>query len=198
MSTHFKIGIRQTVDRARHPALGEGRAVYDNGPCAFIADSGEVLRLQSCGLGGWAQDRGPWLVATTEEGDRVELEKRGLQAGATHRRIMAYDKIRGWLVTMPHPIGEPNPGFTRCTFMRDDGENVRMFWHAVHVGLPGTMKRMKRNGYKEKPFELYWNTLTLCEGKGHFTYCLEDYADKVQWPAPKGVCARTLQLPGVP
>ena len=45
-------GPRQTVDRVCHPTLGEGIAVYHNGPAYFQADSGEVVMMRSIDLGG--------------------------------------------------------------------------------------------------------------------------------------------------
>lgn len=180
-SASFEIGPRQTVDRALHPELGEGRAVYDNGPCAFLADSGEFLALKSCAWGGWSKDRGSFLVAVLANGDRIELELSGRQRGDTHERIMAYDRNCGWLVWVAAPIDDPPVPFVRMRFDRDDGKSVSLFGKIAECGLPGTLKRQgRRKNKSDLPHERHWVTWRLVGGET-FIYCLEKYADQVQW-----------------
>lgn len=127
------IGERQTVDRARHPVLGEGRAVYDNGPARFIADDGRVEAFEAIGLGGGR--RGPpeytWLRARTNAGVVVELETTNRPSGRRHWRIAAMLGGAGWI-----SVAEGR----HVTFEPDVGKPVSFDIHSMWVGLPSDRK----------------------------------------------------------
>lgn len=96
------IGDRQTVQRAKHPKLGEGRLVYGNGPVFFLADSGEVEpydRAGWSGSGSASSSRGEYREHYAERfGARVLFDSTGRDCGATHERIVSQDGRAGWLV----------------------------------------------------------------------------------------------------
>ncbi len=131
------IGERQTVARARHPMLGEGRAVYRNGPDFFIADSGEVVEFTHMGLGG-ASEKRSWLVGHLPGGTRVELEQYGRDHGKHHDRIVTEDGRPGWLSWWFDDFG------TWChVFEPDGGEPQKFAATYCHVGHPKDRKKTK-------------------------------------------------------
>lgn len=98
--SEIQIGERQTVDRAKHPTLGEGRAVYDNGPCFFLADSGEVEHFKRpAGSGSRSSPtRYSYAAFYRLDGSEVELETTDRESGQRHSRVVAEDGRAGWLV----------------------------------------------------------------------------------------------------
>lgn len=96
----MNIGERQTVDKVRHPALGEGRLVYDNGPIFFVADSGEVEHYHFLGERGSCS--GPpkysYCKAHREDGAVIEFDRTDRASGRRHDRIVTVDGRAGWLV----------------------------------------------------------------------------------------------------
>ena len=92
----MNIGERQTVQRAKHPTLGEGRLVYDNGPAFFIADSGEVEKYDAAG---WAGCGVSGSRAYAQRGsERFELDTTDREKGPSHERVVTHDGRPGWLV----------------------------------------------------------------------------------------------------
>lgn len=132
-----QIGDRQKVSRVKHPAFGEGRAVYQNGPAFFVADSGLVVHFDKIDAGGASQTRS-WLVARVD-GTRVELEKIGRDHGKTHDRVVAEDGRAGWLVWWFDEFG------TWCNvFEPDDGSEPLKFGATfAYVGHPKDRKKAK-------------------------------------------------------
>mgnify|MGYP003558426350 FL=1 len=171
------IGKRQTVDRAKHPTLGEGVAVYDNGPAFFRSDAGSVERYTrlgfgSCGVGG------SWLRAITVGGAEVRLDVTGRVHGDRHWRIMTYGKARGWMVQVAKPV-------LHWRWEPDGGTPIAFEFDIMRAGTPGAMKRqVRRKNFREMPYEQYWSTFTARDGK-HFVWCNESDADKVSWPKGK-------------
>lgn len=134
MTTHAP-GPRQAVDRACHPTLGDGVAVYNNGPAYFAADSGEVVVMREIGFGGWCKAEGSWLVADPLDGPRVKLATTGRQRGERHERVVADMLGAGWLVGLSGQM-------RRWRFEPDGGGNaivldvVQMF-----IGKPSDMTK---------------------------------------------------------
>lgn len=92
----YTIGDRQTVDRAKHPTLGEGRLVHRNGPAFFIADSGEWCDLTDVGWGGSeSTPRRSWKTAR-QGGKRIEIDELD-DGGESHCRVYVHTRGRGWL-----------------------------------------------------------------------------------------------------
>lgn len=88
MSEQMTIGERQTVQRAKHPTLGEGRLVHDNGPAFFVADSGEVEHYKS------AFCSQAWL----KDGREIKFDTKGYPNAKSHQRIVRLsDGKPGWL-----------------------------------------------------------------------------------------------------
>jgi hypothetical protein len=95
---HPEIGPRQTVDRAKHPTLGEGRLVHRHGPSFFVADSGEWCALTNVGSGGSSSSpRRSWCTAE-QDGKRIELDDTNRQSGARHDRAYVHNHGVGWLI----------------------------------------------------------------------------------------------------
>jgi hypothetical protein len=173
---------RQTVDRAKHPDLGEGVVVYDNGPAWFRSDGGEVVPLASVGFGGASKDR-HYLRAALPDGKRIELDTTGRQAGDRHVRVMTYGKRRGWLVQVARPIDEPYTPFIRERWEPDGGQVIKMHVVVLERGTPGANARYERRKPKRYlPEEEHWITYTLSD-KTTFVFCYEKDAEVVQWPA---------------
>lgn len=132
------IGERQKVTRARHPSLGEGRAVYQNGPAFFIADSGHVVHFEQLDVGGASQTRS-WLVARLPGGDRLEIDEVGRDHSKTHERIVSEDGRPGWLVWWFDEFG------TWCNVFEPDdgGESLKFGATFAHVGHPKDRNKTK-------------------------------------------------------
>lgn len=185
MSGGFVIGPRQTVDRCAHPALGEGRAVYRNGPAAFIADSGEVVPYASIdigGAGGASSPRGrhSYIVARAYDGAtgiaRVELDTLDRPRGDRHDRVVERMLGPGWLVA----LGAENPAKPDRMVHRFEpdsgGAPVVLHVHTMFVGLPPYKPRRREQvGAAEG-----W--LTIEGDEGTLSYQREERATK---PAEK-------------
>ena len=142
---------RQTIDHCAHPSLGPGRAVYDNGPAFFLADTGECVPMQKIGMGGFATDkaeggRRSWIVATTMDGQRVELDTLDRKRGDRHTRIVTYDGRPGWMVSLQGT----GAGAAIFRFEPDVGEHELRTWDVAHTGTPEEYKRWTRQGAKAK------------------------------------------------
>jgi hypothetical protein len=125
------IGERQTVSRAKHPTLGEGRAVYRNGPAFFVADSGDVVAYQKIDMGRCGVS-GSFLRARAADGEKVELEVTKRDSGKTHERVVTEDGRPGWLVWWFDEFG------TWCNVFEpnDGGEPLKFGATYAHVGRP--------------------------------------------------------------
>jgi hypothetical protein len=127
---------RQTHQRCKHPTLGEGVAIYDNGPARFVADSGETVAYSEIGWGGYSA-HGPmksWLIAVDVNG-RTNLDTSDQKRGERHRRIATMEGRRGWLVELQVTRG------WLSRFEPDDGAEPETF--AYTVWSRGTPKQQK-------------------------------------------------------
>lgn len=172
---------RQTHQRCKHPSLGEGVAIYDNGPARFVADSGEQIAYTRIG-GGGCSSIGPmesWINATAPDGQVVRLDTSDRKGGERHKRIASIDGQRGWLVDIPAKgnsllarFDEDNSGSPGELFMYD----------FIHVGTPreykaheAAMKKANRRG------ERYTETVpSPWITAGDFIYCREP-----EYPGPE-------------
>lgn len=171
------IGDRQTVDRAKHPTLGEGVAVYDNGPAFFRSDDGKIERYSELGIGGFGQG-GSWLRAKLPSSETVRLDVTDRPHGDRHWRIMTHGKVRGWLVQVAKPV-------LHWRFEPDRGEAKVFEFSVMKVGTPGALeKQERRKDRRELPHEQHWFTWTTRGGE-NFVWCNERDADKVTWAEPK-------------
>ncbi len=162
--TDMQPGHRQTVDRALHPTLGEGIAVYENGPAFFQSDAGQVERMAKIGLGG-SGSNGSYLVARTTGGDRIELKTTKRQRGDHHCRRWSPIFGDGWLVLESTPHGE-RLGYMPARFDADSGTVVRFKVTVMHVNRPAFYKA---NAKKKKPMldpeEEQWTTYVSKDGE---------------------------------
>lgn len=150
-------GPRQTVDRACHPTLGEGRLVYDNGPVFFLPDVGDPLPLSRAGMGGTGGGRS-FSVGFDTAGARIEFDTTGRQGGERHVRMWSPVFGPGWLVSEPwpeYPGKDATPaakarynGACRWHRFEPDSDPVphRWQWDEMHVG------RLKKKGQREPPY----------------------------------------------
>jgi len=171
-------GPRQTVDRAIHPALGEGAAVYDNGPAYFLADGGERVDMKDIQSGGFDKD-GSYLVAVTTTGERVRLNLVSGKRGECHWRAVARvmgEEIRGWLVEERYS-GEKRWAYR---FEQDDGRTLRFDISAMWAGVAADGWRdrkgelMTTDPSKRKPSARDANCMTyLLTTDEKFTWCHE-------------------------
>lgn len=174
----FIIGARQTVDRARHPQLGEGRAVYEHGPAAFLADSGEVELLRDIAPGGAGtkhSSRGRYehLIAHPVSGDPFELDTLDRAKGESHRRIVSPMVGPAWMVSVR---GQKRKWIERVE--PDSGaQHIVLEVRQAYVGLPPYNPR--RN--KQRGEDQHW--MTMETDKGSFSYQREEYAGKAS-PEP--------------
>lgn len=94
-------GLRQTVERLRHPTIGEVVAVYDNGPSYLRTADGSRVDVLSIGCGGASSARGTaparsWRVVRHADGSRVEADI--ITRGDSHRRTSSPLLGMGWMV----------------------------------------------------------------------------------------------------
>jgi hypothetical protein len=172
----MNILARQTVDRAKHPTLGEGRAVFDNGPAFFVADSGEVESFKSIGFGGCGKS-GSYLRAQRPDGTRIELDTTERQGGDSYWRAADSNGVRGWLVSVARPLDEPRTGFMSRRWEPDGGTPRKLYVTTMEVGPPGALKRSeRRKSGNLLPSEEPWFTWMLTEGP-QFVWCHERDAD---------------------
>ena len=88
-------GPRQTVERLRHPTLGEVVAVYDNGPSYLRTADGSRVDVLSIGCGGASSGRS-WRAVRHADGSRVEADI--ITRGDAHRRTSSPLLGMGWMV----------------------------------------------------------------------------------------------------
>ena len=168
----FTIGPRQTVDRASHPTLGEGRAVYGNGPAFFLPDVGEPVAAQRIGLGGASSKPSrSWITMTTPDGVTVELDTTKRESGDHHRRAWHPHHGAGWFVM----LGRNVPKAIAARFDPDDGKPFEILIEVMSVGTPEYAKRSARartRAIKMTPEEEQWKTYELTNGE---TIAFRDY-----------------------
>ena len=154
----FTICPRQTVDRARHPVLGEGRAVYGNGPAFFLPDVGEPVAARSIEWAGASSKPVPrsWHVMVMDTGDRIELDTTDRERGERHYRRWHPTHGPGWYV------GGTVVGHDR--WESDSGIALPIVWDAMRVGRP-----VKGKTKAERAEDEQWWTVTLRNGEV-FTY----------------------------
>ena len=93
--TDADAGTRQTVERLRHPALGDVVAVYDNGPSYLRTTDGSRVDVFNIGCGGASLARS-WRVVRHADGSRVEADI--ITRGDSHRRTSSPMLGMGWMV----------------------------------------------------------------------------------------------------
>lgn len=93
--TDADAGTRQTVERLRHPTLGEVVAVYDNGPSYLRTTDGSRVDVFNIGCGGASPARS-WRVVRHADGSRVEADI--ITRGDAHRRTSSPLLGMGWMV----------------------------------------------------------------------------------------------------
>lgn len=200
MTTEYIIGPRQTVDRALHPTLGEGRAVYDNGPALFIPDAGEPVPMRSIDLGGASSEpHRSWLVARTLDGQRIEMETTDRARGDRHSRRWHPMHGAGWLVLLGRKMDRACP----MRFDPDDGRPFEMIVHVMAVGRPAfaatAFTKRREKAYKNRdPEEDHWTTYTLASGETvAFRYAApsSDVAADTATPAPGTLPPRETSTP---
>lgn len=160
-----EIGPRQTVDRAKHPTLGEGRAVYDNGPAFFWPDGGEPVVMRSIGFGGCGSEkssRGRWsnLRAIDATGNAIELDTLDRANGDRHDRRWHPIHGAGWLVSIGNATWAK-----KIPTARWDGDNGTKFSMRVGEMKVGKPADWNKNGDMRKGFP--------AESERWFTYVLD-------------------------
>ena len=190
----------QTVDRSKHPTLGEGIAVYDNGPAFFKPDVGEAVPMRTIGFGGSTSDpRRSWLVAVTADGKRVELETGDRPSGECHVHCWSPLFGPGWRVTEAIPAypgasasaaakarWDASLGWTR--FEPDDGSPpIRWQWDSVHVGrLEGERPRVLKGAKERSPDLVEWDRWR--------TFGRFEFRDEAPPPSPAEAPPAQLEL----
>ena len=162
---------RQTHQRCRHPTLGEGVAIYDNGPARFVADSGATVTYSAIEWGG-CSTHGPmksWLIAVDADGNRTDLDKTGQKRSERHYRVATLEGRRGWLVDLQVTRG------WLSRFEPDDGGEPETF--AYTVWSRGTPKQQKAP-LTAKWFD--WDTTPWHLLGTSFCYCREE-----DYPGPE-------------
>lgn len=131
----FTIGPRQTVDYVKHPTLGEGRLVYNNGPAVFIPDTGEVVPIARACVGVGSRDNAAYTVCVLPSDERVEFDTTGRKYGERHARIVTFEGVPGWIVDVPSKSG--------CIFRfePDGGEPEMHSCNRIHIGTPAEYKK---------------------------------------------------------
>lgn len=166
MTPHPEIGPRQTVDRACHPTLGEGRLVHRNGPAFFVADSGDWVALNRVA---WAGSQAipcrSWYVAD-QNGERLEIEQIG-QGSEIHDRVFAQTHGRGWLTN--NVGGE----VFRHRFQPDVGETFEIDASVFARGLPDSGKDIEA---QDAAREAGW--MWISDGMTTLAWCDEADVEK--------------------
>ena len=183
MTTHTP-GPRQTVARAKHPTLGEGRAVYENGPAFFLPDNGEPVALRKVGLGGsrTGPPRYSYLVAHTLTGERIELETTGRPGGEHHYRRWHPTHGEGWYV------GGAKTGHDR--WESDAGPTIPLVWSELKVGRPGKKGKTKA----DKAEDDQWWTVVLTSGEVFCYRSAPPFATTEEAPTPQPVTQGAVSL----
>lgn len=149
-------GARQRVDRVRHPNRGEGWAIRENGPSAFVPDDGDPIAMP-IRLGG-CDAEGSYRNAEDPEHGTVRLPV--ISHGESHQRAWHPVFAAGWLVWET----ASKPAFIR--FEGDDGSVLRMSWNVVTVGTPDYARRLQRSKTRSPemtPEERHWRTFELTD-----------------------------------
>lgn len=143
---------RQTVDRAVHPQLGPGWAIYDNGPARFVADSGVEVECAYLGMGGASAGPPPrsWLVLNTEPGERIELDTTDQLRGERHERAVSKLLGPGWMVACRGQI--ERRWLYRFEADRGGGA-IELVVNLMYVGTPDDRRPRKRPENKWMTFE---------------------------------------------
>lgn len=166
-NTTMTPGPRQTIDHVKHPTLGEGIAVYNNGPAYYQSNAGEVVMMRAigggCGTFGGAEYRS-YITAFTPTGERVELDTTHRAKGDTHYRRWHSMHGEGWLVHQ-HDVKD----CWRHRFEPDDGKVFTFDVKRMAVGRPGALDaadkvRGKKRGHLSDEDER-WFTFTLASGE---------------------------------
>ena len=144
----MNIGDRQTVQRAKHPTLGEGRLVYDNGPCFFLADSGEVEHYDKAdfgGVGSAQSSRGRYREHHAWKGyAQTVFDTLDRECGPKHQRIVTQDGRPGWLVSWDDATSR-RERFNWERFEPDDGSAPEtMMIQRLWVGGAGDWNSRKK------------------------------------------------------
>lgn len=173
------IGERQTVGRALHPTLGEGRVVYRHGPAFFIADSGEVEHFARVTNGGASAGPPPssWVTAHRADGSSFKLEQHGRDHGRSHDRVVTEDGRPGWLSWWTDEFG------TWChVFEGDDGGVTKFAASYWHIGHPKDRRKKKLPAARAH--------LMTIGGRGDFTFVYSREGDTPD----KAAAAQSQQL----
>lgn len=176
----MNIGERQTVQHAKHPTLGKGRLVYDNGPAFFIADSGEIERYDEAG---WAGSGVDGSRAYGQNGAvRVELNTTDRKCGPHHERIVTRDGRAGWLVTWMDDVSKRERFFWDRFEPDDGGDPIVMMNTGWWLGEP----KHKDARASKVPIEARkpWVTKESVGGH-HFTFRRESDPAPPEKPARK-------------
>lgn len=181
-------GPRQTLDRCCHPTLGEGVAVYANGPAYFAADSGEVVPMREMRSGGWSKDKGSWLAAIDQNGARVELDVTGRERGTRWERVVGQQHGAGWLGQGGRK--HPTLGYAMWNrFEPDDGKPFEFWIDAMWVGLPCHDPEKKRKKKEQDRVDAEcracpWMSFRCIDGSFFVHQREEDYRPDVEVAAP--------------
>ena len=135
-------GPRQTVERLRHPTLGEVVAVYDHGPAYLRTADGtrvDVLRIGDGGASSAREDRPArsWRVVHTAGGGRTEVVI--IVRGESHKRTSSPLLGMGWMVWLAE-------GF----HMRWEGDDGRVLPLDVRVLQAGDAAYIAESARVEK------------------------------------------------
>lgn len=175
---HPEIGPRQTVDRACHPTLGEGRLVHRNGPAFFVADSGEWCALENVGFGGSRSEPRYSYKVAHQDGKRIELEDTGRENGDVHDRVFSPMIGSAWLVQLgAHPTSR-----WASRVEPDGGKAFEIVYHQMWVGLAEHgADRMGKTVMAEQDAAAKAGWRTYRGDFGTFTWCHEKDADKARY-----------------
>lgn len=198
MSEEYVPGPRQTVDRCLHPTLGEGVAVYDNGPAWFRADSGEVVPMRSISLGGCGVG-GSWLQAVASDGHALRLDTTGRMRGTSWERAVGQQHGAGWLGRggRKHPTSRA----MWLKFEPDIGVPIEMWIDAMWVGLPKhdtitrRLSKKVEKALQEERKSCPWLTMKANDGSTFVCQREADYvADTVAAPTVETSAPKQMGL----
>lgn len=128
-ATDLDAGPRQTVERLRHPTLGEVVAVYDHGPAYLRTADGARVDAPPVTTGGASSAREDrparsWRVVHTAGGGRTEADI--IVRGDSHRRTSSPLLGMGWMVWLAE-------GFL-MRWEGDDGRVLPLDVRTLHAG----------------------------------------------------------------
>lgn len=170
-------GPRQTCDRAKHPALGEGWAIYDNGPASFVADSGETLQCERISFASSGVD-GSRLRARIGGAD-VLLDVTKRQRGDSHTRKWHPRFGSGWLVAE----GRKDERGWPYRFDPDEGASFR--WFAVELrGGNGMEPKNAKKWAAERKANAEWTHWVTHKTRDGETLMFRDEPPPPEEPKP--------------